>query len=76
MAERGYIVSAFDNSREAVKYLASQIDGKTVGFGGSVSLEEMGLYEKLISHNDNDKSVDICTNKPEIRNNSAPGLGV
>ena len=28
-----------------------QIDGKSVGFGGSITLDEMGLYEGLGTHN-------------------------
>ena len=47
----GYAVSVFDTAAEAVAYLDGAIDGKTVGFGGSVTLQEMGLYEKLASHN-------------------------
>lgn len=48
---KGYAVSCFGNAKEAADYLDGQIDGKTVGFGGSVTLEQMGLYEKLASHN-------------------------
>ena len=48
---RGYIVSCFETAENATDYLNTQIDGKKVGFGGSVSLKEMGLYEKLATHN-------------------------
>lgn len=48
---RGYIVSCFETAECAADYLNAQIDGKKVGFGGSVSLKEMGLYEKLSTHN-------------------------
>ena len=48
---RGYIVSCFETAKHAADYLNTQIDNKTVGFGGSVSLKEMGLYEKLATHN-------------------------
>lgn len=48
----GYTVSCFETAKEATDYMDSQIDGKTVGFGGSMTLEEMGLYERLITHND------------------------
>ena len=47
----GYTVSCFETASEAVSYLASQIDQQTVGFGGSMTLEEMGLYEHLGNHN-------------------------
>ena len=44
-------VSIFDNKEEASEYLNKEIDGKTVGFGGSVTVNEMELYESLSSHN-------------------------
>ena len=49
--DKGYIVSVFDSSNEAARYLDTQIDGKTVGFGGSVTLHELNLYNVLSSHN-------------------------
>lgn len=48
---KGYTVSCFATAKEAADYLDGQIDGTTVGFGGSVTLQEMGLYEKLSVHN-------------------------
>lgn len=48
---RGYAVSCFETAGAAADYLDSRIDNETVGFGGSVSLKEMGLYEKLSTHN-------------------------
>ncbi|MBQ8508755.1 MAG: lactate utilization protein [Clostridia bacterium] len=48
----GYIVTCFDTAVEAADYLNAQIDGQTVGFGGSMTLEEMGLYERLTGHNE------------------------
>ena len=48
----GYKVSVFKTAQDAVKYLDSSIDSKTVGFGGSVTLEEIGLYPALSSHNE------------------------
>ena len=48
----GYAVSCFATAEEAAEYIDMKTDGKTVGFGGSVTLEQMGLYEKLITHND------------------------
>lgn len=51
LEERGYQVSCFDTGREAADYLDAQIDGRTVGFGGSVTLEQLGLYDRLSSHN-------------------------
>lgn len=51
LKDRGYIVNSFETASEAVKYLDMQIDNQTVGFGGSMTLEQMGLFEALQSHN-------------------------
>ena len=48
----GYTVSVFDTSEQASAYLDAQIHGQTVGFGGSMTVEKMGLYEQLSTHND------------------------
>lgn len=47
----GFVTSYFQTAQEAADYLNSQIDGVTVGFGGSMTLREMDLYNKLVSHN-------------------------
>ena len=49
---RGFSVRTFATAAEAAAYLNEVIDGKTVGFGGSVTLQDMGLYELLGSHNE------------------------
>lgn len=51
LKDRGFAVTIFETAAEAVKYLDAQIDDQTVGFGGSVTLEQMGLFEALHSHN-------------------------
>lgn len=48
---RGFSVSVFETAAQAAEYLNAQIDGTTVGFGGSMTLREMGLYESLGAHN-------------------------
>ncbi|MBR5794717.1 MAG: lactate utilization protein [Erysipelotrichaceae bacterium] len=48
---KGYAVSIFDSKEDATEYLNRQIDGLVVGFGGSMTLHEMGLYPKLSTHN-------------------------
>ena len=48
---RGFKVSSFETAKEAAEYLNTQIDGATVGFGGSITLEELGLYALLSGHN-------------------------
>ena len=47
----GYIVRSFATAQEAADYLDGQIDGVSVGFGGSVTVQELGLYDRLASHN-------------------------
>jgi hypothetical protein len=51
MRRRGFAVTYFDTSAEALAYLDHTIDGKTVGVGGSVTLRDMGIYGKLSTHN-------------------------
>jgi hypothetical protein len=48
---KGYIFRYFDTSNECCEWLDGQINGKTVGFGDSQTLFDMGLYEKLSTHN-------------------------
>jgi L-lactate utilization protein LutB len=51
LEERGFSVRTFRTGEEAAAYLDGAIDGVSVGFGGSVTLESMGLYERLKTHN-------------------------
>lgn len=48
---RGYTVRVFATGKEAADYLDASLDGKSVGFGGSVTLDALGLYERLEKHN-------------------------
>ena len=52
LEERGFIVRTFVSAAQAADYLDGAVDGATVGFGGSVTLQQMGLKERLESHND------------------------
>ena len=51
LEERGYTVRVFSAGKEAADYLDAAIDGRSVGFGGSATLEALGLYERLSGHN-------------------------
>lgn len=51
LEDHGFTVSEFATAAEAAAYLNGAIDGKTVGFGGSGTLQAMGLYELLSAHN-------------------------
>lgn len=46
-----YKVRVFKTGAQAAEYLDGLIDNKIVGFGDSVSLSQIGLYELLSSHN-------------------------
>lgn len=43
----GYSVSCFDDAEHAAEYIERAVSGKTVGIGGSMTVREMGLYERL-----------------------------
>lgn len=47
----GYTAHCFDTAAQAADYLDREIDGQTVGFGGSLTLKEMELYPRLSTHN-------------------------
>ena len=49
---RGFSVTTFRTAAEAADYLDKAVDGVSVGFGGSATLDELGLYERLAAHND------------------------
>lgn len=51
LEKNGFIVSIFSDKNEAADYLNSVIDGKTVGAGGSMSLQDLGILPRLAMHN-------------------------
>lgn len=48
---RGYTVKHFATGAEATDYMAAQIKGRTVGIGGSKTVEQLGLFDKLKDSN-------------------------
>lgn len=48
---KGYDVEVFKTKQDAKVYIDSAIDKKTVGIGGSTSVNELGIYDELIRHN-------------------------
>lgn len=48
---RGFQVTECRTKEDAAAYLNAQIDGVSVGFGGSVTLSELGMFDSLSSHN-------------------------
>ena len=51
LQKKGYIPHVFENKDEAKAYLLSEIHDTTVGIGGSMTVQEMGLYESLCENN-------------------------
>ncbi|MCI5498366.1 MAG: lactate utilization protein [Clostridiales bacterium] len=47
----GYTYRYFPTAQGAVGYLTARLAGKTIGIGGSVSIDSLGLYEKLSEQN-------------------------
>ena len=47
----GYTVKVFASAAEAGSYLNEQIDGRSVGIGGSATVKASGAYELLSTHN-------------------------
>jgi len=52
LERRGYRVTVCPDAASAAAYLNAEIDGTSVGFGGSVTLRELGLIESLGAHNE------------------------
>lgn len=51
LKNKGYRVSVFAAAADAVAYLDREIDGATVGFGGSMTLHQLNLFPALQRHN-------------------------
>lgn len=52
LEKHGFRVREFATGAEASDYLNAQIDGVSVAFSGSVTLQQLGLYESLSAHNE------------------------
>ena len=51
LEKNGFTVSVFADGKAAAEYLNREIDGGTVGCGGSMTLTEMGVQKSLAEHN-------------------------
>ncbi len=51
LKREGFTVTLFETGRQAAEHIASELSGKTVGIGGSVSVEQIGLYDLLSKNN-------------------------
>ena len=54
LRKRNYVASYFETKEEAACHIASQVHGKSVGFGDSLTLISMDMYEKLKADPTND----------------------
>lgn len=52
LRKRGFKARVFEDGNTAADYLDSVIDATSVGFGGSVTLQEIGAYNRLARHNE------------------------
>lgn len=48
LLRKGYGVHLFDTREQAADFLVRELVGERVGFGGSETLAELGLYERLL----------------------------
>jgi len=51
LQRNGFAVCFFETAKEAADYLDASIRGKTVGIGGSITIEQIGLFERLAKNN-------------------------
>jgi L-lactate utilization protein LutB len=51
LEQRGFHTSRFAAAAEAAAYLNDKLDGRTVGIGGSLTAQELGLDKSLPAHN-------------------------
>ena len=51
LEKNGLTVTVFADGKAAAEYLNREIDGITVGCGGSMTLKDLGLQESLAQHN-------------------------
>ena len=77
----GFTVTYFETGSEAVDYLLSEIRGKTVGFGGSMTVKALGLDEKLGENNtvysrniDNSPETTLKANNTQVYISSVNGI--
>lgn len=51
LKKKGYTVSYFESAKDSADYVEHSVIGRTVGMGGSVTLDELSLYERLSKNN-------------------------
>lgn len=51
LKKNGFTVTQFDTTEAAADYLVDSLHGKTIGMGGSATLKELNIYERLQTEN-------------------------
>lgn len=51
LKKRGFDTTYFLSGKEAADYIVSQLKGEDIGFGGSVTIDTLGLLERLAENN-------------------------
>ena len=51
LEKNGFAVHYFETAAAAADYLLAQLHGRTIGIGGSVTLTQMNLYDRLCADN-------------------------
>lgn len=51
LEKNGFAVRYFETAEAAAEYLFSQLHGRTVGIGGSVTIGQLALYDRLCADN-------------------------
>jgi hypothetical protein len=51
LTQRGFQTSYFETAEECCAYMNEQLDGVSIGFGGSQTVRDMELFEQLSTHN-------------------------
>lgn len=51
LEKHGFHAVYFDTAQEAADYLDAKLDGRTIGMGGSMTIKDMGLADRLSTHN-------------------------
>ena len=69
LIKKGYVANVFSSCEEARKYLLNSINNTTVGIGGSVTVEQLNIYDDLKKNNAVYwHMIEDIENQTEIRN--------
>jgi hypothetical protein len=52
LEKNGFGVKIFETAKDAADELDRELVGKTIGIGGSVTIDQLGVFERLKAHND------------------------